>query len=113
MNEEGTGGFHAITEYYNKIMALSAEFTNINSFISGGFSSSLDKETGLIAGLQCGPLISQLRLTFDIYCQDLYTNFINFNILLSLICYSIVFAMLFSVCAANKFNRSINSNKVA
>jgi len=113
LNTANTGGFHAITNYFTKINDMTTDFTSINTFISGGFSSSLDKDTGLLAGLQCGPIINQLRLTMDTYCQDIYTNFINFNILLSIISYSIVFAMLFAVCAANKFNRSMDSNKVA
>ena len=40
------------------------------------------------------------------YCTNLYTNMINFNIILTILIYSLVFAMLFSVCTANKFNRA-------
>ena len=33
---------------------------------------------------------------------------INFNIVLAILIYTLVFAMLFSVCTANKFNRAQN-----
>jgi hypothetical protein len=105
-----SGGLKSVKDYSVALNAVASEFTTLNAYIDG-FKNSLGNDTGLAAGLTCGPLVAQLNVVLDQYCKNVYTEAIKFNILLTLIVYSIVFAMCFSVCSANKFNRAKNSTE--
>lgn len=45
-------------------MAVTTDFTSLNNYITG-FQSSLGLETGLFAGLECGPLLVQVNATLN------------------------------------------------